>query len=284
MRKNKHLNYGLDIQREKEGQSDKDYVFGSASQACLALIPQGERRLYLPQGELQNIGQEKSDCASRAPINVLETKFNYLLMNNKLSVENTKWLNEKGYITENGFEASDAYIAIKSETTRTGNSLKNPLRAIENWGLVPKSKLPQLNTWEEYHSPTRITKEIENLGLEFRKRFPIEYEKVYEEDYINLIMKDMLIVGGYAWPEEKNGEYPRTDRNPNHAFMDFEPLFYAFDNYIDSDGDFVKKLARDYKFLSYGYRAYIVADQIPKKSLFDLILEWIKVYFMEIWS
>ena len=275
--KKKLRNYGLNLKRQQEELSDKDYIFGGLSKACLtAKMPIGERGLNLPQGELQNIGEEKFDCVSRMAINILETKINWLLKENKLSVENTKWLNDNGYITIHGFSASDAYIAIKSGTTREGNSLKAPLRAIENWGLIPKKLMPQLATWEEHHDLARITAKIEALGLEFRKRFTINYEKVYEQDYPNLIQKDLLGVGGYAWPVKISGEYGKSSYSPNHAFMVYQPLYYAFDNYIE-DGIFIKKLSRDYDFVDYGYRLFIASEQVKKLSWFQRLLEWLKI-------
>ena len=255
--------YGFNLQKERDERSHKDHVYGGLSKPCLTSIPPDERDLYLPQGERQNIGEEKMDCASRSPLNILEAKINWLLMNNKISVENTKWLNDKGYVTDKGFEVSDSFVAINSGTTEEGNSLKAPLDAIRKQGLIPKSMLPQAETIKEHLNPARITKEMSDLGLEFASRFSIRYEKVYEQDYVNLIMQDFLGVAGFAWEYPKDGEYQRTDKDPNHAFMVYKPLYYAFDNYVEQDGDFIKKLARDYNFLDYGYRVYILSEQVP---------------------
>lgn len=101
----KQINHGLNWELEKQQQSENDWVFGTVSPVCLAEnIPATERDRYLPKGELQNIGEEKMDCSTRAAINILETKFNWLLKNGKLSDENIKWLYENGYIIleENG--------------------------------------------------------------------------------------------------------------------------------------------------------------------------------------
>lgn len=264
--KNKLKNYGFNPDLEKTHQKPEDYRLGGAGVDCIAQIPSGERNQYLPKGELQNIGEEKSDCVSRGFNNNLETKFNWLLKKGLLD-EHKDWFIKKGYITNNGFEFSDAFVAIKSGTTREGNSLIAPIDAIHKCGLVPKFLLPQLPTFDEYHDPKRITPEIENLGKEFLEKVSIKYERVYESEFAEFLKKDMVVVGGFAWSEPVNGEYPKTGNPFNHCYLDFDlPAYMAFDNYIDSvDGDFIKKLASDYDQLDFGYRTII---EIKKKDFY----------------
>mgnify|MGYP001580655741 FL=1 len=76
-------NYGLNLSKEKAEQSDADWKFGSI-QSCLALIHEEERFDYLPKGELQKGVEDFMDCATRGPLNILETKFNWLIQNKKL--------------------------------------------------------------------------------------------------------------------------------------------------------------------------------------------------------
>ena len=259
---------GLNLAKEYQDQSPEDWEYFAGSLSDLASIPEEDREQYLPKGELQNIGEEKMDCASRAPLNVLETKFNWLLRNKKLSLENEVWLKANGYVEE-GVEFSDAFVAINSGTTRDGNSLKAPLDAIRKQGLVPKSMLPQGNTWEEHHDPARITEEIKNMGLEFAKRFILNYQKVMEENFGDLLKEDLLIVAGFAWPAPINGEYPRSNEVPNHAFISYKrPQYFVFDNYFDDGraGDFIKKLASDYDLINYGYRISVNKDVVVPKQ------------------
>lgn len=269
-----HNNYGLNLAKELAERQDSDYVFGAFSPDCIADIPEGQRKKYLPKGELQNIGGEKMDCASRAPINLLETKFNWLYQNDKFTYPtNKKWLRDKDYVNEKGeVEFSDAFIAIKSGTTRQGNSLKAPCHAIHEHGLIPKKMLPQGGTFEEHHNPARITKAMEDLGKEFLARFPIHYEKVNTVHFAELYKQDMLVLAGYAWPTPVNGVYPRVPYQPNHAFMGIErPLHEVFDNYLDEykDNDFIKTLAPDYAFIDYGYRLYVTENKPKNSDLFE---------------
>lgn len=282
-------NYGFNLKLEQQHSSENDWRYGAFSTPCLASIPEGERIKYLPAGEVQRGVEDTMDCATRGPINILETKFNWLYQNNKISPENKAWLENNNYVRNGNVEFADAFIAILSGTTRVGNSIKAPLQAIENNGLVPKSRLPLLSsmTFDEYHDPLRITEELKALGQEFKKRFPINYEKVYIIHYNELYEGDMLVSAGYAWSIPVNGEYPRIEGNPNHVWMGIcRPLHTIFDNYIDSvDGDFIKKLASDYNMLDYGYRVFIPNENkvIDKKQLrpwymniYDIIINIIK--------
>lgn len=207
----------------------------------------------------------------------------------KISSENKKWLLDNGYIGKDGrVTFSDRFISILSGTTREGNSLKAPLQAIENYGLIPKSMLPANSSmnFDQFHDKSKITQEMLNLGQEFKKRFPINYEKVYEVHYSDLYEGDMIIQAGYAWPQPVNGVYPRVEYDPNHVWMGIcKPLHTIFDNYIDNvDGDFIKKLAPDYNMLDYGYRVFISAENkvinnLQKQFLWSKILEWFKDFY-----
>ena len=171
-------------------------------------------------------------------------------------------------------------MAINSQTTRQGNSLKAPLEAVRKQGLIPKSLLPANSdmTWDQYHNLESITDLMRKLGAEFTTRFFINYEKVYEKDYTKLLRQDMLDVAGFAWPEPVNGEYPRIDMTPNHAFVAIKnAAYFIFDNYLDQDGDWIKKLASDYDLLDYGYRLSVNQKPItPIKPFLERLKEWLR--------
>lgn len=258
-----HKNYGLDLEREKQERSQEDWVFGASTpQRCMALIPQKDREKYLPKGEVQRGKEDYQDCATRWIINAVEAKFTYLYQHDLLSPQDQDWLEDNGYIQKDRVLFSDRFNAIKSGTTRTGNSLKAPLQSVHSDGLIPKSILSAQKklTWAEYHDPKSITNEMVSLGKEFNTRFSINYERVYLMHFPTVIEEDMIGVGGYAWPfPSKDGTYPKDLRDPNHAFLYFAaPRYHIFDNYVDTfDGDFIKRLSPDYALMEYGYRIFI---------------------------
>ena len=279
-------NHGLNIFRELAGQSEDDWVFGATSEKCRASIPVATRLSYLPQGETQRGKEDTMDCASRAPTNILESKFNYLMRNGLLREDEYQWLDDNGYVGSDGITFSDAFVAILSGTTQQGNSLKDPLQAIHDYGMVPKKLVPldPSMTWAQYMSKDRITEDLLELGRQFLARFPIFYEKVYTADMLALVQQDFADVGGYAWPaRDATGIYPRVDFPFNHAFVVFgTPEYQVFDNYPETEGDYIKMIAPDYKLLDYGYRVFIGTPQstsIPEDELQSLVDKLLTLLF-----
>lgn len=163
---------------------------------------------------------------------------------------------------------SDRAIAILSNTTRQGNSLKAPLDAIRKNGLIPKKLLPQVESFDEYYNPASITETMKKIGQEFLKRFVINYEIVYRKDFKKVAQDDGFITGLYAWPEPTDGYYPAVHNfTPNHAIDIWKPEYFAFDNYEESPNDFIKQLSPFYEFLDYGYvikiNREIITPQLP---------------------
>jgi len=256
-------NTGLDIEREiREQNIETDWIFGALSQPCLASIPELQRERYLPLGRIQRGKDDYQSCASIGPVNILETKFNYLIDKGLISKENIKWLKDKGYITEYGVIFSDRFVAINAKTTRQGNSMIAPLQAIHKQGLIPESLLPTRNdmTWDEYHNPLDITTEMFELGLEFLERFLINYERVDKSQFKEAQEDDLINLGGWAWGfPNKDGIYERREGAiPNHVFVGVRPDIFIYDSYVDThDSDYIKHLASDYEFLPYAYRLII---------------------------
>lgn len=273
-------NYGIDLEREKAEQSPEDWMFGAQALPCLTDgLLDTERFEFLPIGEVQQGKEDMMDCASRSPINNIETKLNCLLEKGKLPHE--QWFRDKGYIivkkSPQGdletFALSDAFVAINSGTTRSGNSIKAPIDAIRKQGIIPKFMLPlePWMTWEDYHNTERITGSMYALGQESLSKIGFNYEKIPLSLFKEANKKDLMCVAGYAWSGPENGEYPRSDGPFNHAWLNIKPDTYAFDNYIDLDGDFIKKLAPDYLFYEHGYR--IILGLGKKGNWWDFIIK-----------
>ena len=275
--------YGLDLKKEAEQVSSEDWVLGAVSVKGIA--ENIDFKTYLPAGEIQRTAKSDTmDCATRSPMNILETKLNYLVKNSVLSTDNHQWLVEHEYVGEDGtVELSDAFTAILSGTTTSGNSLKAPLESMRKDGVIPKKLLPLESwmSWYDYHKKSRITPLMKELGKEFIKRFPINYEKVMKGDFFNVIKWDILNIAGYAWTSPRNGIYPRTTQAPNHAFVYFEiPAYQIFDNYLDTDGDFIKHLASDYNLLHYAYR--VIINEVGSSKKKDMTKEELRGIYQEL--
>lgn len=264
-------NYGYLPEKEIADRSVKDWIFGAISARCIAEIPPEERIPYLPAGEKQYSEEgDMMDCATRGPVNMIETKLNWLIKENKLKANTINFL--KQFMNEQGqIEISDAYTAITSGTTRAGNSAKAPLDAIRTKGIVPKKLLPleKWMNWYDFHNPARITAEIKKIGEESLQYLNFNYERVLLTNVGQMLDRDVLDLSGFAWPEPINGEYPRTEEEANHIFMGLKnPPTYIFDNYLDRSiaGDFIKKLTSNYLFHS-AYRIIISENMTPVERL-----------------
>jgi hypothetical protein len=280
-------NYGLDWNKQiADEDPEKDWIFGASSVRCIAEVPPKERVNCLPAGEVQQSDKDDMmDCATRGPLNILETKFNWLIRNNMLSVRAIAFLkqfmNDKGQV-----EISDAFTSIKSGTTKFGNSMKAPLDAIRKFGIVPKKLLPleKWMSWTDFHNVNRITPTIEEIAKQSLLHFNFNYEKVLEKDTKKMLDRDILNLCGFAWPAPVNGIYPKTDNDPNHVFMgldDDNMLDYLksntdiFDNYIDFDDDFIKKLAPDYRFWGQ-YRLIISENRMTETENLSFMIFLLK--------
>jgi len=295
------IHYGFNPELELKSHTDKDWVYGGASDNLKGIqlgstiedISENQELIkYLPTGEVQQGNGDMMDCATRGPTNIVETKLNYWLKSQNMSVDNAEWLNDNGYINDRGSLAlSDAFIAILSKTSPQGNSLKAPLEAIKDYGCVPKKVLP-LETWmtqAQYLNKKRITKEMMALGEEFKKRFPLNFIRYGKDDFNNIDDYDLLDIALYAWPTPKNGIYPRVWNNlANHCVMKINKVInhLIFDNYEDPyveglvsdnvDWRFIKRLAPDYDLYDYGYRV-IINEQI---FTFELHIDMVRFIYL----
>lgn len=264
----------FDAQREIDEQRGDEYAFGSV-QKDLAQVPVTDRIKYSPDGVLQfNNVMDTFGCASRGPLNILETKLNYLYATTMLP-ELRDWFNEQGYRRFGKFVLSDNFLEIVSGTRPTGNSLKAPVDALYRYGAIPGHmlSLEADMTWEQYMNPTRVTEAHKALGKEFLKRIGLAYEQVKAEDFLNALDVDMIDVAGNAWPVPVNGIYPKNDGRITHAFVGANPEIDVLDTYIP----FVKRLAKDYIFFPWGYTISIVRQTVPEKApgYEGILAQWI---------
>lgn len=255
------VNNGLDLEREVREQDGTELKVGAIT-AFLFKAPETERRKYQPIGEVQMSNRaDMMDCATRDKVNILEEDLNFAYRNGLLLPETKQWLEDNDFVvTVSGMsyvQISDAFTAIKSGTTKSGNSLKAPAQALHEWGFVPKKWMP-LEEWmafEDYHNPTRITPKIAALAKESVQRLPINYQQVQNWQFSQELHRGSLSTAGHAWDDPVNGIYQRSSGNFNHAFKLFENEFFAFDNYHDVvDGDYIKQLAPDFRFFDWGYQ------------------------------
>lgn len=261
------ITYGYNHKKEVAGRSDKDWNYGAIKAKGIAddivglvtalyawpwpkngIYPRAENKInhcviswieklakYYPKGEVQRGREDYVDCVTRGFVNEIEKCLNYLLAHDKLPASTVYWFNIHKYIVDGKFILSNRIPAIMSGTTRSGNSLKSVVEWIKDHGIHPRALLSEEEkmTWRQYHDRSKITQKMLDTGEASKDVLQINYAKVYKRNWS----------------------------------IFFGRFFYKiFDNYIDSvDGDFVKELARDYRFLSYGYK--LILHSHPKEEI-----------------
>lgn len=261
--------YGVDIEKEIREQSETDWFLGASTLKGLSddiggvvtALHAWSRRIidgvyqmstgafnhciisyrekyakYYPEGELQNLGEDKMDCVARGFNNEAEYELNYLLENDKISPVSLAWFKERGFIVNGKFLLSNRIPAMLSGTTRTGNSLKALAVCMENNGIFPRlleEGVPM--TWAQYHDKSKITQEMKDIGLKSKEYIKINYVKVYASAFAKFF-------GWFKWK--------------------------IFDNYKDVvDGDFIKVLAENYRFIGYGYK--LIINDLKKNYIIE---------------
>lgn len=264
-------NYGLDIQKEIRDRSEEDWRFGSDGRimkgvgngredaggiaddvagvvtACGAwsrrivngiyqrttiginhcIISFIEKlREYYPIGEVQRGIDDYMDCVTRGFINEIEKILNYCYKNGLLSESTIAFFNKYNYFIDGKIVLSNRIPAKMSGTGKSGNSLKAVIQWIENNGIYPRSLLSEEKkmTFNQYYG-FEMKKDWVDIGEKSKSHIKINYGIVFKDNFPPYF-------GNFKWK--------------------------IFDNYIDVvDGDFVKHLAEDYIFFSYGYKLII---------------------------
>src|SRR3990167_1129591 len=264
----------FDEERERQEQLGNEWKYGVIT-TDLASIPVNLRQSYLPLGVLQfNNVMDTSGCASRGPLNILEAKLQYFY-DNGMHPNLQKWFDDTGYRKNGKFALCDAFIEILSGTTPIGNSLKAPIVAISEHGVIPAHLLPLEDdmTWEQYMNPARIIKAHTDLGKEFMRRIQFNYEQVVLAQFNEAIRDDILDVALHAWSEPKNAVYPSIAGSFNHVVIRLDNEINIFDNYLP----FVKKLALDYQFFDWAY-SFSITRQNPFPDEVLTIFEVLQKY------
>lgn len=251
---------------------------------------------YFPKGEMQ-IGTYYDTCAcvTFSALNIIEAQMNYLIRTGNIEVQNLEWLYENEYINAAGdVEFSDRFTAKMSNTDpNVGNTTSNVWWSIRNHGLVPESRwawdrgrdIPNQEKFVEWYYQL-IPKNIKDLGLEFRERFEIFYERVQITDTRTELIaalkhSPIQVIIAPGCPLQA-GVHQRCTQNFGHALALFDdrvlpqnyyPLFdhYINDDSADGQNRFIRKVSENYIFYYYGYASTIT--ERPMENNFVKILK-----------
>lgn len=236
------------------------------------LLPDGDSTPYFGTYEGQRYGNfDTNDCWDFSACEVAETRLEMFWKMNLIPQESKDWLTKNGYIDSDGdFYLSRRWVAILSGVRDSGNVQIDFWNVASVAGLIPNSLLPynpkdalawidkeQFNN--DYFNPNVITKEMEQMGLEFLKRFKIMAENLsggYLDDISTVLqtyLKEGTLQIGHPVPQDgswnqTNVLQPKGRTVADHAteLYKFDQLSsYPFDIY-DSYEPHLKKLSRNY--------------------------------------
>jgi len=221
----------------KIGKQKTDFIAGVNSPVIQDSINlSGNWDLFRPEHELQNRGFETYACAVFSALDCLETLFMFYLKQNLFSVEDVKWLGDKGYFNKGFINFSDRYASQFADIEiGTGTYIYKANDAVRKH-LIPETLMPY--KLDGYYNIDDVTEEMEKLNKEFQKRFTInwEYCKDFKKSPVQVIVK-------YATGDgilKPNGAL-------NHAVMAYnekDDHYSIDDSYMPRD----KKYGKDFVF------------------------------------
>lgn len=153
--------------------------------------PIGDWSPYFGTYESQKFGHYDTNCCwDFAGAETAEDQLEFLWKSGLFSSDTMRWFKEHKYIDDDGdFHLSRRWIAILAGTKEQGNDQMNFWDLASKTGLIPDAMLPYSITeaqkyitagafYNDYFNPRIITREMEDMGLEFLRRVKIQYKEV----------------------------------------------------------------------------------------------------------
>ncbi len=264
-----------------EDLTHKDRIFGNETTTNKVILnPTCDWSSYLDSLENQSLGRgDNYSCVTYAALKCIATIFNFKIENGLLPVEDITWLEEKGYVINGRFNASERFTSVLSGTVpNVGNSGSKVNDTIRNMGLIPQAMLDfnKNTSIADFFNEDFITNSMTDLGLEFANRFDIAYEHLYPNDYasrMNSLKYSPLVVFiacGCPWVSNvQQACWKTTDHavcfSKEGATEDLLPDTYTRKQ---SDGSYknFRRVTKDFKYYYVGYVYFINSKLINKEE------------------
>ena len=223
----------------------------------------GDWRKWTPTDERQNyIYFDDYGCTLHSNENDNEMQLGWMLENNLVRPEDLEWLKNPGYglsyLDSNGKINFDdrALVVLSNNTPRRGNTMQAGWDAIRKFGLWPQGSTPFSGsmTSAEYYDKSDFPQWAYDIGLEFLKRFRVQYEGVSPNvPNLRKALKHAPLQIGIGLCPGYSSEGNVVNScvvNPQHAitlvYIDEGGVYHIVDSY----DPFVKRLAKTYKIHS----------------------------------
>lgn len=251
------------------------------------LLESGDSSPYFGTYEGQRYGKyDTSLCWDYSGCELAETRLETIWKLNLIPQESKDWLTKNGYIdTDGDFYLSRRWVAILSGVRDGGNNQLDFWRVASVAGLIPHRMLPykpeDAQKWltqgdfnNDYFNPQIITKEMEQMGLEFLKRFTILAENIPGGTLNNIsislqtYLKEGSLQIGHPVPQDGTWNQTFINTPVGRLVADHATELYKFDPsqaypyfIYDSYEPHLKQLQNTY------YLPYITRVQIKAKEL-----------------
>lgn len=235
------------------------------------ILEDGDSSPYFGTYEGQKYGPfDTSCCWDFSAAELAETRLEMYQKKGLIPQTTIDWLMQNGFIDGDGdFYLSRRWVAIISGVQDAGNQTINFWNLAKEAGMIPNKSLSynaaaaakwltQKDFNNDYFNPNAITAEMENLGIEFRKRFTINAESLgggFLND-VSVNIQTYLKEGSLqiSIPVPQDGSWNNTFvQFPHRIAMDHAVELYKFDPsdpypfYIyDSYEPHLKRLSKDY--------------------------------------
>lgn len=225
----------------KDGRGEYDWQAGanSAIQRRVLLESRNWKELSIPN-ELQFIhyGQDNGyDSMMCVAFNGTTDALEYIMMQQLrlglIPPRKVTWLKEKGYFENGVLNFNERFSATLGETDNKGAYLHKVANAIRNYGLIPQKMFAFADNFYDNIDKKFITKEMFDLGNEFKTLFQINYEWVDSSNTSEyLAYSPLACTGRYAVPENEIPLDPKT--GGKHSML----LVYENEAYREIDDSY----------------------------------------------
>lgn len=192
------------------GHGEYDWIAGANSPIeKTVLIPDLNWKPWLSNQEIQVVNlttpYDTLFCVTFSALAIISAIMNYMIANGLMPEDKVKWLKENGYIDETGkINFSERFTGTLGETTNRGAYQYKIANAIKNYGLIPQKDLELAESFTDNINKDFITEANYEKGREFKKRFYINWEWVYdiEEALKYSPVQGIVKFANYSYPEE----------------------------------------------------------------------------------
>jgi hypothetical protein len=176
--------------------------------------------------------------------------------------EKVLWLTENGYFENGVLNFNERFTGVVGETNEYGAYQYLVANGMRNFGVIPQAMFPFAKTFKENIDKKFITQEMYDLGKEFVKRFPINFEWVNPSDTKEFMQYSPLSCFGH-YGNQTTDEPIDPKGGGYHSMLQVEET----DDYREIDDSYWQQFKKYKKSALDGFMAFYV--DASNTTMFD---------------